>query len=84
MQATPQDESVFLLTDKSSRIVATLTLSGAQGCAVEPAMYHPNFGVSLSCQKIVGRYQGKIPVELGARISWPDRMTHSPRARSNH
>lgn len=84
IQATLQTASSFLLTDKPQHVLATLTLSGAQECSVESTTYHPNFGVSLPCQKIVGTYYGKIPVELGIMICWPEGRAHTPRTRGTH
>jgi uncharacterized heparinase superfamily protein len=84
VQAIWQAESSFLLTDRSQRVLATVTLSGMQEYSVEPTTHHPYFGVSLPCQKIVGRYQGGIPVELSAMISWPEGRAHTPRTRSTH
>lgn len=54
----------------SDRTVLTVECDKMLDLSIENSTYHPQFGISLSNQKLVGIYRGALPVNLTTKILW--------------
>jgi uncharacterized heparinase superfamily protein len=65
-----EGKTEILLAHVAAGIHARLQLDPLLHWRVEPSTWHPNFGASVVNQRIVGEWQGSLPLDITTRMEW--------------
>ena len=59
---------VVTLRSEGGTVLASVNIAGPGDVMLEPAVYHPRFGIELQNRRLRIRYQGPLPATLSYRI----------------